>query len=166
MSLQVVLVRHALAHERDSERWPDDRERPLTREGRSKFDEVAAGVLRWIPDVDRLLMSPLKRTRETAEILHHHGWRRPEDVPELAPQSDPSAMLHVLKGLSAERVALVGHEPDLSALLAVCVLGSGAKPFTKMKKGGVACIQYSDEVAAGAGVLTEFVPPRVLARYR
>jgi phosphohistidine phosphatase len=166
MSLQVILVRHALAEERDGKRWPDDRKRPLSREGRGKFDKVAAGLVRWIPDVDRLLTSPLKRTRETAEILRHHGWPRPEDLPELAPQSSPTALIHVLKAASAKRIALVGHEPDLSVLVATCILGSGAHAFSKMKKGSVICIYYPGEVRAGTAVLTEFVPPRLLTRYR
>jgi phosphohistidine phosphatase SixA len=67
--------------------------------------------------------------------------------------------------MSGARIALVGHEPDLSVLLATCLLGSGAQAFTKMKKGGVARIDFPGEVAAGAAVLTEFVPPGLL-RFR
>src|SRR5512139_2643822 len=109
MSLQVILVRHALAEDRDGERWPDDRQRPLSREGRNKFDKVAARLTRWLPDIEQLLTSPLKRTRQTAEILHRHGWPPPEDLPELTPQSSPSATIRALKHVSAARVALVGH---------------------------------------------------------
>jgi broad specificity phosphatase PhoE len=31
--IRVYLVRHAIAEDRDSARWPDDSERPLTRRG-------------------------------------------------------------------------------------------------------------------------------------
>src|SRR5581483_11484273 len=37
MGLEVILVRHAIAPERDRARWPDDGERPLSAEGKRKF---------------------------------------------------------------------------------------------------------------------------------
>lgn len=83
-------------------------------------------------------------------------------MPELAPDGSPLAVIQVLKGLSAQHIALAGHEPNLSALLAACILGTGSRPFTKMKKGGTACICYSGKAAAGAALLTEFAPPRLL----
>jgi len=122
MSIEIVLVRHAIAFERDRAHWPDDRERPLSPEGKEKFRKAAAGLTRWLPDVDWVLTSPLTRARETAEILEEiGGWPQVRSCPELAPQSSPTAVLAMLKALKAKHVALIGHEPHLSALLSVCV---------------------------------------------
>src|SRR5690348_174269 len=69
MGLEVILVRHAIAFERDRARWRDDGERPLSPEGKRKFRKAVAGLMKLVPKVDVVLTSPLVRTRQTAEIL-------------------------------------------------------------------------------------------------
>ena len=75
MSVDVLLVRHAIAWERDHSRWPDDRKRPLTPEGRKKFEKAAAGLRTWIPQVDRLITSPLTRAAEPRLFEQPHKLR-------------------------------------------------------------------------------------------
>jgi phosphohistidine phosphatase len=165
MSIEIILVRHATAFERDRARWPDDRKRPLSPEGKEKFRKAATGLTRWLPDIDCVLTSPLTRARETAEILEEiGGWPQAGACPELAPQSSPTAVLAMLKALKAKHIALIGHEPNLSALLSVCVAGSGSRPFSDLKKGGIACLAFPTEVSAGKATLNALVPPRALRR--
>jgi len=165
MSLEVILVRHAIAPERDRARWPDDGERPLSAEGKRKFRKAVAGLMKMVPKVDALLTSPLVRTRQTADILTSVAhWPKAIDTPELAPNGSPLAVLTVLRGRKERRVAVVGHEPRLGELLALCIAGAEARPFAPLKKGGVACVVFEGEVAAGKGTLTAFVPPRALRK--
>ena len=165
MSIEVFLVRHAIAFERDRERWPDDRKRPLSPEGREKFRKVAAGLTQWLDEVDCVLTSPLARARETAQILEENGgWPKAQTCPELAPQSSPTAVLAMLRSLPAKQIALIGHEPNLSTLLSVCIAGPGIHPFSNLKKGGVACLTFPAEISAGKATLDAFVPPRVLRK--
>jgi phosphohistidine phosphatase SixA len=42
MSVEVIFVRHAVAARRSVIRWRDDKQRPLTSEGRRKFRKAAA----------------------------------------------------------------------------------------------------------------------------
>jgi phosphohistidine phosphatase len=165
MSLEVILVRHAIAFERDRARWREDGQRPLSPEGKRKFRKAAAGLAAWLPKVDAVLTSPLVRTRQTAEILTDVArWPKAIDTAELAPGGSPVGVLNVLRGRAEKRIAVVGHEPRLGELLALCVAGAEARPFAPLKKGGVACVLFEDEVAAGKGTLMAFAPPRVLRK--
>lgn len=56
--MDLYSVRHAVAHERDADRWPDDAKRPLTPEGEKRFRLAAGGILRLVPEVDYVLSSP------------------------------------------------------------------------------------------------------------
>ena len=67
--MDVYLVRHAIAHERNSTRWPDDALRPLTTAGMRKFRKAAAGLARCVPKTAAVFTSPFVRARETAAIL-------------------------------------------------------------------------------------------------
>jgi phosphohistidine phosphatase len=118
-----------------------------------------------VPKVDAVLTTPLVRTRETAEILRRvGGWPEAVDTPELAPSGSPAAVLTVLRGFEKARVAVVGHEPGLGELLALCIAGPEARPFAPLKKGGAAQVVFEGEVAAGKGTLTGFVSPKALRK--
>ena len=163
MPVEVIFVRHAIAARRRLVRWRDDKQRPLTSDGRRKFRKAAAGIATWLPKVDCLLTSPLVRARQTAELLEAGaGWPKPIDCPELAPGSDPGALLAILRRQKARRIALVGHEPDLSALLSICIAGPDATLPIGLKKGGIACIVFSGRISPGKATLTAIVPPRAL----
>jgi len=66
---ELLIVRHAIAHERDASLWPNDEERPLTKEGIDKFRQAARGLERVVDAPEELLCSPLTRARQTAAIL-------------------------------------------------------------------------------------------------
>ena len=152
--MRVYLIRHAIAFERDRKRWPDDRQRPLTPEGRIKFRKAAAGLRRLTRKVECVLTSPLTRARQTAEILTAvAGWPGALEVPELAPGRTVEQALTAIRERAAGEpqlkcLALVGHEPNLSELLAVSVAGSRARARFKIKKGGAACLFFPDARAS------------------
>ena len=76
--MYLYLVRHAIAHGRDPECWPDDSRRPLTPEGEEDFRGAARGLGRVVPEVDMLLSSSYERAWRTAEILAEQaGWPAP-----------------------------------------------------------------------------------------
>jgi len=158
--MRLYLIRHATAVERGTPGLPDD-ERPLTPRGRRRFEAAARGLARVFPQPDGLLTSPLPRARQTAEIASR-AWRgpAPRETPALA-DGDHEALAREIERLKrAERVALVGHEPHLSQLLAALLGGAPAAPLG-FKKGGLAVVDLEGPVLEG-GQLVAFVPPRVL----
>jgi phosphohistidine phosphatase len=162
--VELLLVRHAIAYERDRVRWPDDRERPLTPEGKEKFRRAAKGLSKWLPRPARLITSPLVRARQTAELLIAVAkWPAAIVRDELAPEGDPTSVIAMLRTQRAKSIALVGHEPALSALLSACLCAS--RPLRiDMKKGCIALVAFDGAVEPGKGTLMALVPPRALRR--
>ena len=161
--MRIYLIRHAPAFERDPKRWPDDTLRPLTPEGTKKFREAAAGLARLAENVTCVLMSPLARARQTAEILTAvTQWPRAKEVPELAPGHAPERVLAVVRDQAVDGLALVGHEPGLSKLLAVMVTGADGRMECELKKGGAACVTFSSAVRAGHARLEWLITPKAL----
>src|SRR5215470_13980294 len=82
---ELVIVRHAIAEDRDWLRWPDDAERPLTEAGAERFARAARGLARLVGNVDAVLTSPAVRAWQTADLLEHEaGWPTPEPTDALA----------------------------------------------------------------------------------
>jgi len=114
----VYVVRHAIAEQRDAERWPDDSKRPLTKQGEERFRSAARGLMRVAPRVDSVLSSPYVRAWRTAEILNEEaGWPEPERCDALEAERAPDGALEVVR--SRESVAVVGHEPFLSGFVSL-----------------------------------------------
>src|SRR2546423_9217545 len=77
MRMDLYLVRHAAAFDPDETRWPDDRDRPLTRQGEKRFRRAARGLVSLTSTVDVVLSSSYRRARPTAELLEQGGWAQP-----------------------------------------------------------------------------------------
>lgn len=160
--MRLLLVRHAIAVPRGTPGIRDDR-RPLTRRGIRRFERAARGLAALLPPPDVLLSSPLERARHTAELLSAAwGGRRVRRENALA-QGDLDALAAALERHRRRRlVALVGHEPHLSAALAH-LLGARAAERLTFRKGGAALVELPGGFRQG-GSLTWFLPPRVLRR--
>ncbi len=164
--MELLLVRHAIAFERDARRWPQDGERPLSPRGIARAQRAAAGLKRLTERPVRVLSSPLQRTRDTAAILCHYAhWPEAEPCSALLPGSPPEQVLALLARLSAARIALVGHEPDLGELLGAC-LGAKARGVFAFRKMGVAAVAFRGRPGAGRGRLLWFAAPRLLRAAR
>lgn len=165
--MELLIVRHAIACERDAQCWPDDAERPLSPRGVLRARQAARGVRRIVPRPARLLTSPLLRAQQTAAILAQvAGWPRAALCPQLRPDASPVALLAVLARTREPCIALVGHQPDLGRLLATCLPGEVDSAAFELRKMGIALIAFHGAVRAGHGELIWLVPPRLLRAVR
>jgi phosphohistidine phosphatase len=159
--MKILLIRHAPAV-RNGTGGVRDHDRPLTRRGRVHFRAAARGLARIAGRPDVLLTSPLTRARETAEIAAA-AFRRvtPRIEPALG-QDDVDVLVTALKKYRPDAtVALVGHEPTLSALLGHLLgMHQGDDRFA-FKKGGAALV-HLPEGPSVPGQLRWFVKPRIL----
>ncbi len=114
-----MIVRHAKAEPADG---VGDRERPLTARGRA--DAAAAG--QWLVNqginVDLVLCSPARRTRETWQAMApamtgEVAAEYPDDV--YAAPADAALDLLTHLGDDVGTVVLVGHNPSVSDLTAL-----------------------------------------------
>jgi phosphohistidine phosphatase len=158
--MKLLLLRHAAAMARDTAGVFDD-ERPLTPAGRAAFRVAARGLARIVRRPDVLLTSPLVRARATAEIAAR-AFRRivPTVEPALADESVTGLVIALKMYPLGATIALVGHEPGLSALLAR-VLGASEGERLAFQKGGAALVDLPDG-PAGLGRLIWFLSPRIL----
>ena len=165
--MDLLIVRHAIAFERDPHRWSDDGTRPLTPEGKRRAKKAADGLKRFTNPPDRLLTSPLVRARQTAQILTDAaGWPRAEEVRELLPEEAPQALLTLLGKDRSKLVAVVGHQPGLGHLLSTCLLADSRSLPIYLKKNAVACVSFRGSVRAGRATLKWLATPRMLRALR
>ncbi len=136
--MQLFLIRHA--HALDG---GDDAARPLSEKGREQIKRVAhflrereefAPVEFW--------HSPLVRAVETAELFAHHlrSTAPRRKVAGLTPGDDPDEIVQRLVRAPGS-VAIVGHEPHLSALASRLVAGQASPPVFQMKKCSVLALE-------------------------
>jgi len=168
--VQLLLVRHAKAFERDPAAWPDDRGRPLTAEGRRAFARFARQLGRLVPEVDLLESSRLVRAWQTAQLLHEEaGWPKPSRLEALEDLDAPDAtaphrtLLH-MRGIG--RLAWVGHEPLLGRLASTVLTGDPDALPIAFKKGAVVAIELDAADPDVRGRLAWMLTPSVARRLR
>lgn len=162
--LDLYLVRHAIAHERDASRWPDDGKRPLSPQGESRFRLAARGLKRIVPAVDVLLSSPLVRALQTAQILREEArWPDPQPVRAFGSGQRVTQAVTALRDYSdTTSVAVVGHEPNLSELAAHLLAGAGENLALEVKKGGVVCLGLDGGARPDSAWLRWSLSPKLL----
>jgi phosphohistidine phosphatase len=164
-----VIFRHGPAELRDPARWPDDRHRPLTDQGRRETRAAARGVRRLVGKVDRIASSGAVRARATADALRQllDGSTAVETWAELGvgALADPIFARLRRAARSGRTIVLVGHAPALAEFLGLALAGEGV-PFVKLGKGGAACVEFPAELRPGAGRLLWLLTRRQLADVR
>jgi phosphohistidine phosphatase len=165
--MELLIVRHAIAFERNPRRWPDDGDRPLSPRGVERARKAAAGLKRTAPRPLRVLVSPLVRARQTAGILSEFaGWPAAAECAELTPGTPPEALLAALRVLGGKRIAVVGHEPQLGRLVAASLAGNAASQAIALRKMGAALLVFQGAPRAGEARLAWLAPPKMLRAAR
>jgi phosphohistidine phosphatase len=155
--MELYFLRHGVAADAAPPQM-DDASRPLTEEGIAKIKDEALGLRRLGVEIDLLLTSPLRRARETAEIVGRTLELEAQLADALAPGCDLRRLRQLLgEQRAAQRVMIVGHEPDFSWLIGSLTGGSRVL----LKKGGLARVDL-EEAEQGAATLIWLLPPRVL----
>jgi phosphohistidine phosphatase len=164
--MDLYLVRHAVAHDRSSERWPNDADRPLTPEGEEDFLLAARGLKRVARPPDLVLSSSFARAWRTAELLTQGaGWPHPEAFRPLEADRPAEEVLPALGAYAGHRrIGLVGHEPGMGELAWLLLGGSAKEGVIRFKKGAIARIDAGDPPAAGGGALRWLIVPKALQK--
>jgi phosphohistidine phosphatase len=163
--MQLYLMRHAIAHELGADGSRTDAGRTLTTEGRANTRAAAQAMRRLELDFDAIWTSPLVRARQTAEIVAEVLKKNHclQEVPELAPGASPERIVKALARLDhGSSVLLVGHEPDLSRLVAFLVWGSLEADRLDFKKGALCRLDGEFGLGGGKATLRWFLAPKQL----
>lgn len=136
--MQIWLVRHAEAVD-PGEVPGGDFARPLTERGRRRFGALARWLGERVGPVERIVTSPRVRAVETARLLAEASSLPAERIDEvvwLSASAPAERILSAARESTAERIAFVGHEPEMSGAVGEFV-GGGRVVLTP---GTVACL--------------------------
>ncbi|HUH82138.1 MAG TPA: phosphohistidine phosphatase SixA [Solirubrobacteraceae bacterium] len=156
MARQLWLLRHADAEPHGTR---EDVLRRLTARGEAQAHAAGAALQALGVSFEAIFYSPKARAQQTAELVlealdgEARGQARVHEP--LAAGFDAADALELSRTLSADgRLLLVGHEPDLSTLVAQLTGGR-----IDLKKGGVAVVRLE----GAGGELLSLLRPRELA---
>lgn len=158
--MRVLFIRHAEA-EASPAGAEEDLERKLTRKGERVMKTVARCLARRFDRPDRIISSKAIRARESAEILcSAFGAHGVELEARLNPGASPADYLRLLAEAWKKDEALlvmVGHEPELSAVVSTLV--SDGHLELKFKKSACADLQFTSPTQ---GILRALLDPALL----
>lgn len=163
--MQLYIVRHGIAIDREDPKCPADPERFLTEEGIEKTRQVAKGVAEVGAVPDLIITSPYVRALQTAEIFAEELEYSKQKIRKsdlLLPGAEPLQLFRDLakdKDLSA--VFVFGHAPHVDDLVATAV---GCKHhISSMKKAGVALVELR-RLAPPSGEVIWMATPKLLRK--
>ncbi|HKV23865.1 MAG TPA: phosphohistidine phosphatase SixA [Candidatus Acidoferrum sp.] len=163
--MQLYVVRHGIAIDREDPKSPPDPDRFLTEEGLEKTKRIAESVAVLSSSPDLLLSSPYVRAMQTAEIFasamdYPRQKIRRSDL--LLPGAEPTLFFReIAKDKQSSTIFIFGHAPHLDELIATA-LGS-KHHVTSLKKAGVALLEMK-RVSPPSGELVWLVTPKLMRR--
>src|SRR6202790_567335 len=163
--MEIYVVRHGIAIDREDPKCPPDPDRYLTEEGIEKTKRVAAAVAAISATPDLLLSSPYVRAMQTAEIFAaalDYPKQRIRRTDLLLPGGEASLFFRELaKDKHSSTVFCFGHAPQLDDLIAT---GLGSKHHvTSLKKASVALLELK-RVSPPSGQLLWLATPKLLRK--
>ena len=135
--MDLILWRHAEAL--DAEDGSVDLDRALTTRGERQAARMAHWLNQHLPATTRVLVSPARRTQQTAQALE----RKFKTVAAVGPDATAQDVLSAVRWPDVkEPVLVVGHQPTLGHVAAYLMAGV-VQPWS-MKKGAVWWLRRRD----------------------
>jgi phosphohistidine phosphatase len=162
--MDIYVIRHADAVAVGERNITEDGDRPLSEVGEAQAKAVGSALDAMGINPALVVTSPLLRARQTAEgIVQQLKKEHPavQEAEEAAPGLKPKRLARYLRGVKADTVAVVGHEPDLSEWAAWLI--GGRKAHIDLAKAGIALIRCPEGPRKGSCTLVWLVTPDWLA---
>ena len=158
----LLVLRHAAAAGKSA---GEDRDRPLTPEGRRAAQSIGRRLKSDGLAPDRILCSPAQRARETlAAIGTSLDALPPADFDEMLYLADPVTLLAHIRAVPAEAhcLLLIGHNPGLEELVRALAGSSSSALRSGLPAAGLAIFEISTTWAGlsrSTARLADFVAP-------
>jgi len=164
--MNLYVMRHGLAEPLGAASPEEEWARQLTKKGQRRVRKAARGLKALDGEIDVVLHSPWIRAAASAEIvaktLGSSVTIQPTDA--LIPDRPLAQVVDVLAALDAPRgVVVVGHEPQLGALVSTLITGL---PYARLrlKKAGIAKLSTAKLRKGKCAVLQMLMTARQAAR--
>jgi phosphohistidine phosphatase len=157
--MDLYLIRHADALMLGERGITEDTERPLSEEGEAQSKLLSLMLQQRVGHLDAIFTSPLRRARQTGELIIHDWQGAPElqNCEHLEMGGKSRRLAKFLRQSGANAVAMIGHQPDLSQFAGWLV--GCKKAQIDLAKAGVALIQCPERAGKGEGTLAWLVTP-------
>ncbi len=161
--MEIILMRHAKAEEKNLIKYPNDELRPLTDDGKEIQKNISKAMKKIAKNIDIILTSPFLRAKQTAEITAFYLGLvdKMESTDYLGNDFtiENIAALIQEKSLTENRVLLIGHEPNLSQIAGYYL---GNEINLQFKKSGIMIITFAESPHQNQGFLRSFYRPKEL----
>lgn len=147
---ELILLRHA--HAEPATAGQDDRDRPLSSEGRAEAEAAGHWLKKhhYLPDL--IIASPARRARETLEqVLLAIGYVEQLQDPRVYEATPGTLMQVVDEHRQIARVMVVGHNPGLEQTVALLASGQSGD-FRGMPAGAIAVLHMPADAQLEPGV--------------
>ncbi len=165
--MNLYVLRHGLAADRDSLQYSRDEDRPLTPKGTRKMARQVKGMRSIGLSMDAIVTSPLLRAVQTARIVHKRlpALSTPVTSENLTPLGGRHSLVDELAAgyPSDSSVMIVGHEPYLSDLISVLVSGVPGQ-LVRLKKGALCKLRLPSPRYGRCGWIEWSLTPRQLVK--
>jgi len=163
--MQLFIVRHGIAVDREDPKCPADPDRFLTEEGIEKTLQVGKGVAEVGAIPDLMITSPYLRALQTAEIFAEQLGYPKQKIRKsdfLLPGAEPLQLFRELaKDKDLSVVFVFGHAPHLDDVVATAL---GVKHhISSLKKAGVALMELR-RLVPPSGELIWLATPKLLRK--
>jgi len=163
--MELYIVRHGIAIDREDPKSPPDPDRYLTEEGMKKTKQIADAVANLGIEPDLLISSPYVRAMQTAEIFaaaFEYPKQKIRRSDLLLPGTEPTLFYKELaKDKDSAIVFCFGHAPHLDDVVAA---GLGSKHhLTALKKAGIAALELK-RISPPSGELLWLSTPKLLRK--
>ncbi len=163
--MDLYIVRHGIAIDRDDPKCPPDPERYLTEDGIKKTRQVAKGVAGLGITPDLFLSSPYVRAMQTAEIVANalsYAKSKIRQTDLLLAGAEPSLFFRELaKDKHSSTVFCFGHAPQLDELIAAAF--ASRHHLTALKKAGIAALKLK-RISPPSAEFLWLATPKLLRR--
>ncbi len=161
--MEIYILRHGIAVERGTPGYKRDGDRPLTDEGVEKMRQIAKAMREMDLQFDVIFSSPYVRAKATADIVAETLGENVTLTDSLLPEADPPELIDEINDEKPQRVLLVGHEPDLSALISTLICGKRNADI-ELKKGGIAKLTAETLTYGKCATLNWLLTPKQLRK--
>jgi len=163
--MELYIVRHGIAVDREDPKCPADPERYLTDEGMEKTRQAAGGVAQIGAVPDLMLTSPYLRALQTAELFAaalEYPKQKIQKSDLLLPGVEPLLLFRELsRNKDLSTVYIFGHAPHLDDVIATAV---GSKHhISALRKAGAALVELR-RLVPPSGELLWLATPKLLRK--
>jgi phosphohistidine phosphatase len=168
--MRLYLLRHGIEVNRNTAPVDPEWNRALTPTGVRRMEREAAAMRVLGLEFNEMHTSPSARARETAQIVAEaYDWQHEIVVSDALARGKgftsrlerQSPVLALLTRRHLDSLLLVGHQPDLSQLASLVLVGTLSLNL-ELRKGGLCVIDMNDPLDSRSNSIVSLLQPRQL----